>query len=63
MEQVCNSSHSLTFNKEGSGSFASNNFNSMPIWFDFFWSAILIYFVILMVMNLAHVFKFSTSLP
>ena len=65
---VCNSSlkflplSSLTFNKEGSGCFASNHFNSLTTWLEFFWSAILIYIMILIVMNLAHGFFMHLNL-
>ena len=46
-EGVCNSSLTFlplsfhTFILEGSGSFASNCFNSLTTWFEFFWSVIL----------------------
>ena len=68
MEEVCNSSliflplSSLTVNEEGSGSFASNHFNSLTTWFEFFWSAILVYVTVLTVMNLTHVLSMHLKL-
>ena len=66
---VCKSSltllllSSLTFNEERSGSFASNHFNYLTTWYEFPGLPYLFYFVMLMVMNLVHAFKFSTTLP
>ena len=65
---VCNSSltflplSSLTFNEEGSGSFASNHFNSLTTWFEFFWSAMPIYFMFLIVMNLTYTFPIHLNI-
>ena len=53
---------SVTFNEEGSGSFISSHFIFLTTLFELFWSAILIYVMVLIVMTLTHALSMHLNL-